>query len=234
MKRFLKVKYFLFVGLLMFSLNGKSQDLRFGITANPGMIWVSSDNKDVSGDGVRFAFDFGLVVDYVFGAEERYAFNTGLNLSVSGAKLKGVEESTGLSSTVTARVNYLQLPLTIKLRSNEVGYFTFYGQLGIMNSFAFRSRADYEIERDSGGGKTTETGENVKFENIPFYPNMLEKVKPYNLGLYVEAGLEYDITENTVLVGGPFFNTGFLDMFKDSNNDRVVSRQFGFRIGVLF
>ena len=209
--------------------SGSSQDVRFGITANPGMTWVKPDNGAIDSDGIRFAFDFGLMVDYVFGAEERYAFNTGLNLLVTGAKMKGTD-TTGLNSLVTARINYLEIPLTIKLRSNPVGYFTFYGQLGIMNAIAVRSRANYSFD----DGMTVTTAENVKFDDIPFYPDMIDKVKPFNLGLYVEAGFEYDATDNTVLIGGPFFNTGFLDMFKDNDGERIVSRQFGFRIGVLF
>ena len=74
----------------------------------------------------------------------------------------------------------------------------------------------------------------MKLQDVKFYPNMIEKVKPFNIGLYVEAGLEYNITDRTVLVAGPFFNTGFLDMFKDNDDERIVSRQFGIRIGILF
>lgn len=228
-----KIKFLLIAALFPLVFQAGAQDIRFGITANPGIIWVAPDNAAIDGNGVRFAFDFGLVVDYVFGNEERYAFNGGLNLQVAGAKIKGVDSS-GLTSTLTARINYLQLPLTIKLRSNEVGYFNFYGQLGMVPKFAVRSRADYEIETDPGSGVMTTVVDNERFEDIPFYPNSIEKVKPFDLGLYVEAGMEYNITDKTVLFGGPFFNTGFLDMFKDNDDERVVSRQFGLRIGVLF
>lgn len=233
MKKNLKVKYLLVVAFLLFTFTGQSQDIRFGITANPGMTWVKPDNAEITSNGVRFAFDFGLVVDYVFGGDERYAFNSGLNLLVTGAKLKGTDTS-GLTSLVTARINYLELPLTMKLRSNEVGYFTFYGQLGMVPAFAVRSRANYAVETDPGSGVMTTTMENVKFEDIPFYPSNLEKVRVMNLGLYVEAGLEYDVSSATVLVGGLFFNTGFLDMFKDADSERIVSRSFGLRMGVLF
>ena len=238
MKMKLKIVIALLIGTVFMTQKGYSQDFRFGIQANPGLTWVSTDNAQMSSDGVRFAFDFGLVFDYVFGAEGRYAFNSGINLLVSGAKIKGTTTDTSgtiLTSNVTARINYLEVPLSIKLRSNQVGYFTFYGQLGMVPTFAVRSRANYSIETNpEGTGVVTTTVENVKFKDIPAYPNTIDKVRPFDLGLHTEAGMEYDVSANTVLVVGLYFKTGFLDMFKDHDSERVVSRTMGMRIGVLF
>lgn len=233
MKQFPKVRFLTLILLLLSAVSLRAQELRFGINANPGMNWVAPDKTGIDSDGVRFAFQFGLIVDYIFGDNDRYAVNGGLNLNVTGAKLKGTD-TTGLNSYITARINYLELPLTIKLRSNEMGYFTFYGQLGMVPSFAVRSRANYEYETDNGSGIETVSMENVKFSDIPFYPMTIEKVRPFNVGLYVEAGIEYAVSDATTLIGGPFFNTGFIDMFKDNDSERIVSRSFGFRLGVLF
>lgn len=232
------LKCFLPAVLLAGALNVHSQNFRFGIQANPGINWVAPDNTELFGDGVRFTFDFGLVMEYLFGDGERYAFNTGMNILVSGANVKGLNPLTSdniLESHLTAKVTYLEIPTTIKLRSNQIGYFNFYGQLGVATAFAVRSRADYSVERSDGsGGVITTTVKNSKFDDIPVYPTTIEKVKPVNFGLYTEAGMEYAISENTSLVTGLFFNTGFLDMFKDNDGDRVVSRNMGLRVGVLF
>lgn len=238
MKQIVHFRILILLALMMVGSVVHSQDFRFGIQANPGLVWVKPDNTELQGDGVRFTFDFGIVFDYIFGNEDRYAFNTGLNILVTGAKLQGVtdDDGTTLMSNVTARINYLEVPLAIKLRSNEVGYFNFYGQLGITPAFAIRSRADYTIETNPNddGVIVVEEKDNVKFKDVPFYPNTIEKVKPFNLGLHTEAGLEYNITENTILVAGIYFNTGFMDMFKDHDNERIVSRNLGFRLGILF
>ncbi len=226
----MKAKVLLFVGLLCFGLKGHSQDVRFGITANPSLVWVKPDNSNINSDGVRFGFDFGLVVDYIFGQQDRYAINTGLNLFLTGASMQGISGDS--ISTLTAKINYLHLPLTIKLRSNEIGYLTYYGQLGLSTQVAVRSRASYRI--DSSGTNIVPQVENEKFKDIPALPNSIEKVRPVNIGLIVEAGVEYSISENTVLVGGLFFNAGFLDMFKDNDDERIVSRNMGIRISVLF
>ncbi|MBK6340819.1 MAG: hypothetical protein IPF63_14960 [Bacteroidetes bacterium] len=49
-----------------------------------------------------------------------------------------------------------------------------------------------------------------------------------------EAGLEYSMTENTALVGGLFFTNGFINQLDDDDKERVATRNFGIRIGVLF
>ena len=228
----MKAKILLIIAFVGFTLSSYSQEVRFGITANPGLVWVKPDNQNINSDGVRFGFDFGLVVDYIFGQQDRYAINTGLNLFISGAKLSGTAaDSSGLTSSVTAKINYLEIPMTIKLRSNEIGYLTYYGQLGMAAQFAVRSRADYSID---SLGVSQVMVENVKFNDIPTLPLTIEKVRPFNLGLIVEAGIEYSISENTALVAGLFFTTGFLDMFKDNDKERIVSRNLGLRISVLF
>lgn len=228
----MKIKCLLLIVLLSLGIKGFSQDIRFGITANPSLVWVKPDNSQISSDGVRFGFNFGLVVDYVFGSEERYAINTGLNMLLTGAKIMSNDTTLNQTNELTARINYLEIPMSIKLRSNEVGYLTFYGQLGMTPKFAVRSRADLTV-KDESGTILTEIS-NAKFKDIPFYPNSIDKVTPINLGLIVEAGLEYDISESTVLVGGLYFDAGFLNMFKDNDDQRVVSRNIGLRLSVLF
>lgn len=217
-----------------FFLGNKSyaqEGVRFGITANPSVIWLKPDNQNITNDGARFGFSFGLVVDYVFGNQDRYAFNTGVNMFVAGGKVEGTAED-GSKSFLTAKTNYIEIPLTMKLRSNEIGYLTYYGQLGFVPQIAVRKRANIRV-LDSAGVETL-SEENIKFENIPTLPNSIEKVVPFNIGLHVEAGLEYSLSENTTLVGGLFFNTGFLDMFKDNDDNRIVSRGMGLRVSVLF
>jgi hypothetical protein len=229
----MRIKGILLVTLLCFGLKSFGQsDIRFGITANPSLVWVKPDNTLISGDGVRFGFNFGLVVDYVFGNDERYSINSGLGILLAGARIMATDTATLNRHELTAKVNYLELPVSIKLRSNEVGYFTFYGQMGVTPQFAVRSRA-HITEKDAGGNVVTDI-DNKKLKDIPFFPNDIEKVRPFNIGLLVEAGMEYDLTENTVLVAGLFFNAGFLDMFKDNDNERIVSRNMGLRLSVLF
>ncbi|MEZ5023089.1 MAG: hypothetical protein R2728_07490 [Chitinophagales bacterium] len=55
----MKFKILLLVGLMCIGLKSQAQEeFRFGITANPGVVWVKPDNQNISSNGVRFGFDF--------------------------------------------------------------------------------------------------------------------------------------------------------------------------------
>jgi hypothetical protein len=238
MKRYLLVIVVVFTSFNLIQAQG---DVRFGVTLNPGLSWYKPDNQSHKSDGVRFAFTYGLVVDYKFGNDERYAINTGLQVGMAGGRISSTgiaepveeevvrifEEIPTSTALIAAKVQYLELPISIKLRSNETNTgLVYYGQLGFINGFSFRRRADHTVD----DVKTT----NVKLKDLEFYPQNIEKVIPYHLGMLIEAGIEYGISDNTAVVGGFFFNNGFTNVLKNGTGDRVVMRSFGLRMGVIF
>ncbi len=215
--------------VVVFGINlsfGQSDNFRFGVTANPGFSWYKPDNKFIESDGVRFNFTYGLIIDYAFGSNERYAINGGLQINLAGGRLMSTD-TLDMVTSLSPKIQYFEIPLSIKLRSNEVkDDFIFYGQMGIVPGIPFRKRAKYSSE-------DTED-DNIALEDLPLYPNVVEKAVPFHFGLLIEAGMEYALSENTFLIGGLFFNTGFTNVLKDGDDDRIVMRNFGLRIGVLF
>ncbi len=233
-------KLFLMVSLFAISLTAYSQvGVRFGFTATPGFSWYSPDHELVESEGVRFSLNYGALVDIVLGNNERYAVATGLTINMGGGKLKGQHpEFPDLSSVLTSKVQYLEIPIGLKLRSNETASnLTFYGNLGLINGINIRSRADYIFDGEVDSElelPLSLTGKNVKLKNIPFYPEGIKKVNIYQLGLHFEAGTEFRVSDNTSIVGGLFFRNGFSNVLKDSDNERIVQRGFGFRVAVMF
>lgn len=255
------MKRILFILIAFFSVqlvNGQSENLRFGFTASPGLTWWKPDNTAQESGGARFSLNYGVLIDYKFGNNERYALATGLILTLDGGKLVGSgtqDEIIDLSgerlgnynpfnasrlfdtithnvvTTMTAKTQHLQIPLALKLRSNEIGYITYYGSLGIIPSFTIRRRADFTKSVDDA---VVANFENIDAKNLDFYPNKINNINPFDLGLSFEAGLEYSMTENTALVGGLFFTNGFINQLDDDDKERVATRNFGIRIGVLF
>lgn len=247
-------KYFFLFSLLIvaksFALDGDR--FRFGFTANPGINWWKPDNEMIKGDGARFSFQYGIICDYKFGNNDRYAFGTGLTIGMSGGKLvssttDSVMGELGMvyadvTSSMTGKLQYLQIPATLKLRSNQVNDFTYYGAFGLLPEFIIRRRAairyeDLQALPQDGTGIVVLENDNQKLVDLPFYngsTNVIKRVMPVNLGLQVEGGVEYSFTENTSLVMGLFFTNGFMNVLNDSDKERVASRNFGMRIGFLF
>lgn len=209
-------------------------DFRFGITASPGISWLTPDAEQVEKDGSRFAFLYGLLMDYKFGNNERYAMQTGITIGLGGGKLTGTsnpdEEEEVYKAMLTPKLQHLEIPIAMKLRSNDVGDMVFYGLVGLTPGFVIRSRAKYEFNDAEG----QVSSDNIKLKDLDFYPTNVSRPVPFHLGLQMEAGMEYSFSENTALVVGLFFNNGFTNMLKDGDKERIVLRRFGLRLGVLF
>ena len=258
------MKRILFILIAIFSLQivkGQNENLRFGFTASPGLTWWKPDNTAHESGGARFALNYGVLIDYRFGNNSRYALSTGLLLTLDGGKLVGTGTqdeiidlggggerfgifnnntlrlppfdtiTRNIVTTMTTKTQHLQIPMALKLRSNEVGYITYYGSLGVIPAFTIRRRADLKKSIDD---VVIINEENIDAKNLDFYPNKIKNINPFDLGLSFEAGLEYSMTENTALVGGLFFTNGFINQLDDDDKERVVTRNFGIRIGVLF
>ncbi len=211
------------------------QNVRFGFTASPGITWLAPDNKNINNEGVRFAFTYGAIVDFIIDDNERYSITTGAQIAMDGGKLSGMPLTRlpGQSSTLTAKVQYLELPVGLKLRSNETsGNMTFYGILGVVNGINIRSRADWFYENLPEEVRFDE--KNIRLKNLQFYPNTIKKVVPYQLSLQFEGGTEFRVAENTAIVGGIFFRNGFTNIIDDNDKERIVGRNFGLRIAVMF
>lgn len=228
-------KSFLVITLLFLSFSAFAQsNVRFGFTTSPGISFYSADSKAHNSKGTRFSFNYGAIVDFVIDNNERYTITSGLTIDMNGGKLAAtsLDTSASGSASLTTKVQYIELPIGLKLRSNEsANNITFYGTLGIVNGFRIRSRGDYQYVAE---GQNAISESNTRIDNLPFFPNTIKKVTPYHLALHFEAGAEFRVSDNTALVGGLYFRNGFTNVIKDSDNDRIVARGLGLRIAVMF
>src|SRR6185295_7915558 len=101
------------------------------------------------------------------------------------------------ATNVNYRTQYLQIPLTLKLRTNQIGYITYFGQFGLQAGVRIRSRADITDPVNSFAENK------VDFSNDVTLPDF---------GLVIGAGVEYTITGNTALLGALQFYNGFIDV----------------------
>jgi opacity protein-like surface antigen len=116
-------------------------------------------------------------------------------------------------STVHYKLQYINIPLGLKLKTNEIGYLTFFTHLGI-----------------NGGINIKATGEVDDFELDN--ENISEEISLFNLGYYIGAGAEYSIGGNSAIILGLTYTNGFIDITTDT--DKVTQSNFAIRIGILF
>jgi|SRR5664279_1782013 len=198
----------------------------FGIHFDPSVNWFSTDISQVRYDGARAGFNFGLTYNKYFAPN--YSFSTGISLMRTGGRLVSTDTTNMEFSNsrlkvlpgnpVVYKIQYLVIPIGLKLQSNQIGYLTFFSDLGIDPKIAISRKADIPSLNISGD-------------------NANKEINIFNLSYHITAGIEYSLGGSTALVFGLNFDNNFLDATTDKGNprkDKVSQKILSFRFGVNF
>ena len=218
------VVVFLFI-TTTFILKGQ-QTISIGLHADPAFSWFSSDIRSTSSEGTRPGFNFGLTFNKYFAPN--YAFSTGISLVTAGGKLTYKDTTelnfNNINSTllpgdpIVYKINYLSIPVGLKLQTNQIGYITFFSNLGLDPKVLIGGKADVPSLDISNEKATTQ-------------------LKKVNLSYHITGGIEYSLGGTTALVLGLTFENNFLDVTKDTGDrpdDRISLKMLSFRIGINF
>ncbi|OFX69141.1 MAG: hypothetical protein A2X12_12170 [Bacteroidetes bacterium GWE2_29_8] len=238
-------KLFILSVLLSFFINttySQSSDykkFRFGLKGSSSLSWLKSGTKEYKSDGSKITFGYGLMTE--FGFSKNYSFLTGFDVSVSGGKLlatdtlmpliadrKGdLQFSTPTSIAATTSIDikklqYIEIPLLLKMKTNEIGYITYFGLFGVNAAINLKSIADFKVENKNGESISEKSDINIKSNIIP--------VKS---GLVIGGGLEYSLGGNTAAIMQIVFNNGFTDIFKEKQ-DKSINNNVTLTLGIIF
>lgn len=207
----------LLVGTIFLSVNG--QGLNFSIHADPQFSWFSSDEDNITPNGSVFHVNTGIEMNYFF--QKNYAFTAGIDVNNMGGQLlyadsitlisKGDEIAIEPQTNLKHRVQYISLPIGLKLRTEELGYlvFSFHGGFSPMINI--------------NSNITTENNEYRK-------KDVKESTNLFNLSYFVGANTEYRLGGNTTLIGGVRWSSGFTDVTSEDKANiklNVVSIHLG-------
>ena len=181
------------------------------------------NNIERSGSG--FGVNYGLMADFMF-RDGRGAFATGVEIAHGSSELqyntssRGLHRDLGDEQNYKLKLQYLQIPLSVKLRTNEQNGFRFWGQFGTYMGALLKSRLDYSVGSESES-------------NV----NLMKGTNKVNLGLLVGAGGEYSLPNtNTDLFFGLGLENGFTDITtnKDWEDGKVGLNRWAIRLGMFF
>lgn len=196
--------------------------VKFNVQVDPQFAWFNSDDNGVKPNGSIFHMQVGLQMDYFFA--ENYAFTLGAGINNLGGNLLYADSSEFSSKgeillvepgqSVKMNLQYIDIPVGLKLKSEELGYATFFLQLGfnpMININAKVSSDDMGIDKE----------------------DILESIHTFCLGYHAGLGVEYQLGGNTALIGGLRWSAGLTDVTK---NDRanVKTNAVTIHIGILF
>ncbi len=203
--------------------------IKFGIHADPVISWFSSDMDSVRNDGARSGFNFGISLYRYFGPN--YAISTGINIISAGGRLvtrntttfdltTGIDPVVPANTPIVYKIQYLSIPIGLKLQTNQIGYITFFTDLGIDPKLVIGKKVDID---------------NLEDQKAP------GEIKTFNISYHVIAGIEYAIGGNTAIVLGLGFDNNFADITKDYEEvpfnqpkDKISHKLLSIRFGVNF
>lgn len=163
--------------------------LRLGIYGGIGPSWMKPKTEGYESQGVRFAYSYGLLIDYNF--TENYTFSTGIGYNRVGGKLSYKDKQIIIDTLLTGiltrtyKINYLEIPTLLKLKSNQMGFLTYYTQLGLRHSFKLNSNADDSFEYNNP--IETNTSNDIDMKDYTSF---------YRLSFCFAIGAEYAISQS--------------------------------------
>ncbi len=227
-------------------------DFRFGIQASPTFSWMTSNDNMINGNGSNLGMKLGVMGERYFAENYAFVFGLGFSFNAGGTLKHDVGGNLWSQSELSREVlrtlpdgsnlkygiQYIEIPLGLKMKTQEFGYSRFFAEIPVF-TFGINTKARGDINGTVEEFETTE--EDIR-KDIGFM------ALSWGLG----GGIEYNIGENTTLVGGIFYQATFTDVTDNNgqlyryDDDMDIIEELGdedskgtigsltIRIGVLF
>lgn len=201
---------------------------RFGLHGNTGLTWMKSDEDSVKYDGMRLGVGYGFAGEITIA--DNFSFATGIDVSYVGGKLKkeGImyqypSDTNSTLSTIntTYRFQYLDIPLTIKMKTNEINYITYFARVGASLGINLKARGDEEYASVSGADRK------ISIDDI----NLKDERKFFRANFIVGGGIEYSLGGTTTALAEISFINGLTSILDDIN---TRNNYLQLKVGVMF
>ena len=109
------------------------------------------------------------------------------------------------------KATYVTIPFCVKLKTNQIGLMTYFGQVGINNSFRWKATANDKVTvlpTTLGLGGASDSKSKIV---------ITKEMNFYTASLYLGAGCEMNLSGSTSLLLGLNYNLGFTSVTKKSS-----------------
>ena len=232
------------LALLLTQLSFAQNSFRFGLKGASNFGWLSGTYKTIENDGTTVGFAYGLMGEYAINST--YGLHAELLLSQVNSKFNLTSEQSfvnDINNTKISSLNYkytiqyIEIPMSMKLNTKEIGNLVYFGNFGFSPGFALNARAsitsgdipqsikdldptNYRVNDDEGDDFTLD--------------NFDDKVFLFRFPLIIGGGVEYRMAGSTSLQAGVRFANTFTDMFVKDKTADAKNNYFAVSVGVLF
>lgn len=245
--------------------------VKMGLRVSPNFSWINIQKGSMSNDGLGLGFSYGVTADFAMFKSTNYWLATELSVSTipvlakSNTELRNIRtiSNTGGVKHDTTYIykggqvhfkyntQYLQIPLSIKMKTDEIGNMKYYFQFGLAPSFMMKSKLSTTIT-DGDGIYPTNKGISFHDPNstdddvyqftgtqIPSSPSgereyaFEDNISTFRFPVIMGVGVEYKLTGNTMFTAGLRFDNAINNFFKDPNITGK-SNLLAIQAGILF
>jgi Outer membrane protein beta-barrel domain len=235
------------------------KNFRFGLRISPEISWLKpNDSKKLSGAGAKIKLGYALMTE--FRLNKVVSLATGIGFEKNGGSLNYVDtvgylyyddapleikkDTNGISNKTEAyqlksrnfSVGYWCIPITLKMRTKEIGVMTYFAQAGF--NLGIRSKAKAKDVVLSSKNSST------SLDDI----NISSDMSIFKAAINVGAGAEYNLAGSTSLVFSVNYMNGLTNvskstsdyLFKPNGTSRTAYKQkftnnaVSVTVGVLF
>ncbi|MFT5185141.1 MAG: hypothetical protein ACI84C_002279 [Flavobacteriales bacterium] len=218
------------------------QKIRFGVQVKPNVSWFKPKDANAASDGVRLNWGAGIVADFHFA--ELYSFSTGISVDNQSGKLTYTEKVFDASDDLWTIVEYkrkyslryIEIPLLLKLQTKEIGYMTYFLNvgMGLGANWAASATGDRYLKNVHGLNDAGELDWHVQNEDVAETKiNVRDDFKLFRASVIVGGGVEYNINSGTSIVIGVSYNGGFsnimsknveaVELDAEDNNSPIIN-----------
>lgn len=213
-------KVVLIFGLLFSAwiVRGQESALKLGLATYPNFGFIKVEQGKTNGNNLGFTY--GLFGDYAF--TDNYYLATGLLVTSINGNASIIDYTpyhnaqTSALYDVKLKMRYLEIPVSLKLKTQEVNDLRWFGQFGFTLGARIASKQDVELNNniiaaDASANKSTGF---------------------FRAGLLVGAGAEYKVFGKSSLVGGLSYNNGLSNIAKKGS--QIKNHYLAINLGFLF
>lgn len=191
-----------------------AQKVAFGLHFTPQFSWIDSDDEQISSSTATL-FSYGLLGEYRF--TEKYALGTGINIQTTGGDLS-FKDTVNFNGKY--RVQMIEIPLVLMMRTKQSGYMTFFAQFGGALSIRTKETVSFDVPRPASAQLDSYT-------------------TPLGASFRIGGGMEYEVFGNSAVVIGINYNHSLADNLKDADpsigkNGSHRFRYISLTLGFLF
>lgn len=231
-----------------------NRSARFGFKASPNFNWVNIMESTMTNNGTALGFSYGIMGDFNIGDNESYWLSTELIITSAPAKTASPDTLYNTSALPSGapytnvqfdyRLQYVQIPISLKLKTNEIGNLIYWGQFGVCPSILMQNKLTTNANETfyskgiNSHSPNSNNNDPLDFTGIDngsgtIVGRYTDDVSPLRVSLVLGAGVEIPISGKTTAVLGIRFDNGFTDLFRDG---AVKGRNnyVGIQTGIFF